>query len=56
MLKPSEEIKMIFEEIRSGRKPAEVFSAEEMSDIIQAIIHHLDINASVAEEKRTARG
>lgn len=56
MLKPSDEIKLLFEDILCGRRKADEFSKKAHSAIIQAIIHYLDINAIMAEEKRKATG
>lgn len=56
MTKPSDDIKFIYEEVRAGKKEAEAMTYNQMCAMIQAIIHYLDINAILAEEKSKARG
>lgn len=55
MTKPSEVIALIYEEIIDGKKSAEAMTYNQMCGIIHAIIHYLDHNAIMAEEKRKAR-
>lgn len=53
--KPSEDIKFIFDEIRAGKKVAEAMTYNQMCAMIQAIIHYLDINVILEEERKNAR-
>jgi len=56
MSKPSDDIKLIIEKIYQDQKSIEKVNlgTADLYVIIQAVIHYLDINASLAEEKRKA--
>jgi hypothetical protein len=54
MLKPSQEIAEIYNQIQTGKKTADNLPLTEIGVIMQAIIYWLDFNATMADEKRKA--
>ena len=52
MLKPSEEIREIFERLEKGEKIADVIAPEKLSNMVQAMIHFLDHIAQIDELKK----